>query len=164
MDPMTIAMLAQAAASLMGAAKGGPPPPSPGMAETPNMPPWTPTQGAQWTKMGSTAQAQPSPLTQGSVQNPLPVNTPSPLESTGPPGGFKPVTPVEPPTPDDEMLGPDFNTTLGYAQMAAGAGGTLGSLYANRNRGPGSGGMAGRPFQMQPSMRLGDLMQRRRYY
>jgi hypothetical protein len=164
MDPMTIAMLAQAAASLMGAAKGGPPPQSPGMAGAPGATPMAPTQGAAWRAPTQPDPLQPSPLTQGSVQNPLPVNTPSPLQSTGPPGGFKPVTPVEPPTPDDEMLGPDFNTTLGYAQMAAGAGGTLGSLYANRNRGPGSGGMAGRPFQMQPSMRLGDLMQRRRYY
>jgi hypothetical protein len=147
-NPQFLAALAQAGSTLMGGRKG-PPAPAP------------PTAGRGFPMENTTT----SFLQQGSVQNPPPVNTPSPLTSTGPPGGFKPVTPVTPaaPTPDSEMA-PDFNTTLGYAQMAAGAGGALGSLFADRNRPPSPGGMAGRPFQMQPSMRLGDLMQRRRYY
>jgi hypothetical protein len=99
-----------------------------------------------------------------------PALPPSPLTPAGPTGGYQPVTETfDPSVPDPGTGNATINPTggnnamtgLGYAQMAMGGGMMANELLNPQVDAPGSGGFAGRPFQMNPSMRLGDFMRRR---
>jgi len=156
----------------------GKPPPSAGLAGASS-----PAQGgammpetsggaalSQHDNQGPVAPAT-SPLTSGKNYSALPGQ--SPLQNTGPVGGFQPVGQNSMLPQAESVTGPmpgeggGAGTGLGYAQAALGAGQTLHDMFAKDGKPPAGAGYGARGgFNPGPSMRLGDLygQARKRYY